>query len=86
MFCSQIHEHREEHKKDGCFALRFMITVKNTKKIHEHREEHEKVLLECFALKFMSIVKNTKKIHEDREEHHEKDERNGGQIQRFKSS
>ncbi|QCE01000.1 hypothetical protein DEO72_LG7g2291 [Vigna unguiculata] len=32
MFCSQIHEHDKEHKKDECFLVRFMNTLKNTKK------------------------------------------------------
>ena len=60
MFCSQIHEHREEHKKSNNFfsSLRFFVLL-----------SYLTIFLcsfplldRCFALKFISTVKNTKKL------------------------
>jgi len=41
MFCSKIHEYREEHKKNIIFSVIF-LTVRCTSHNHEHREKHQK--------------------------------------------
>ncbi|QCD79520.1 hypothetical protein DEO72_LG1g3162 [Vigna unguiculata] len=69
MFCSQIHEHSEEHKKrstfpgcifsfERCFALRFMSTTKNTKK---NNTKSISIFDECFPVKFLNIWKTPKR-------------------------
>jgi len=62
MFCSQIHEHSEEHKKGNnifCFSVIFFYsTIFN----YFSFLWSISMLDEYFALRFMNTVKNTKKV------------------------
>jgi len=69
MFCSEIHEHREEHQKGNNFSTIFILLPYLTPFLC-----HIDILLsyllfccisvldQCFALRFMSTMKNTEKV------------------------